>query len=111
MDAVGPVLIALADPTRRAILQGLRARPRAVAEIARDFSVSRPAVSQHLKILQDAGLLRCHRTGRQNFYALDLRGMTVVRNYVESFWDEVLGAFQAAAIEQATQKPQRKRSK
>jgi DNA-binding transcriptional ArsR family regulator len=111
MDAVGPVLIALADPTRRAILQGLRSRPRAVAEIARDFSVSRPAVSQHLKILQDAGLLRCHRTGRQNFYALDLRGMTVVRNYVESFWDEVLGAFQAAAIEQATQKTQRKRSK
>ena len=93
--------MALADPTRRAILQRLRAQPRAVAEIASDFEVSRPAVSQHIKVLQDAGLLRCHRSGRQNFYALDLRGITVLRGYVESFWDDVLGAFQAAAIEQA----------
>jgi hypothetical protein len=58
-------------------------------------------VSQHIKVLTDAGLLRCHRSGRQNFYALDLRGITVLRGYVESFWDDVLGAFQAAAIEQA----------
>src|SRR5205807_10330087 len=51
--------------------------------------------------ISDAGLLRCHRSGRQNFYALDLRGITVLRGYVESFWDDVLGAFQAAAIERS----------
>jgi DNA-binding transcriptional ArsR family regulator len=101
MDSVGPVLAALADPTRRAIVQGLRVRPRNVREIARELDVSRPAVSQHLKVLHEAGLLRRHRNGRQNFYALDLRGITVLRNYVESFWDGVLGAFQMAAIQQA----------
>ncbi len=111
MNDVGPVLTALADSTRRAILQGLRTRPRPVGEIARDFRVSRPAVSQHLKVLHEAGLLRCYRTGRQNFYALDLKGLTLLRNYVESFWDDVLGAFQAAAIEQALRTNQRDRSK
>jgi DNA-binding transcriptional ArsR family regulator len=103
MEAVGPVLTALADPTRRAIFEGLRGRPRNVAELALDFQISRPAVSQHLKVLQEAGLLRSQRAGRQNFYALDLRGITLLRNYVEGFWDEVLGAFQAAAIEEAAQ--------
>jgi DNA-binding transcriptional ArsR family regulator len=93
--------MALADPTRRAILQRLRAQPRAVAEIAADFKISRPAVSQHIKILSGAGLLRCRRSGRRNYYALDLRGFTVLRAYVESFWDDVLGAVQAAAIEKA----------
>jgi DNA-binding transcriptional ArsR family regulator len=99
MDALGLVLTALADPTRRAILQRLRAQPRAVTAIAADFKVSRPAVSQHIKILTAAGLLRRHRSGRENYYALDLRGISVLRGYVESFWDDVLGAFQAAAIE------------
>jgi DNA-binding transcriptional ArsR family regulator len=111
MDTVGPVLAALADPTRRAIVQGLRVRPRNVGEIARDFDVSRAAVSQHLKVLQDAGLLRRHRNGRQNFYALDLKGITILRNYVESFWDGVLGAFQMAAIQQAMDSNKRDRSK
>jgi DNA-binding transcriptional ArsR family regulator len=96
-------LFALADPTRRAIVQSLRPGPRAVAEIALDFNMSRPAISQHLKILQDAGLLRSHRAGRQNFYALNLRGMAILRSYVEGFWDEVLGEFQAAAIAEAQQ--------
>src|SRR5258708_24698480 len=108
-DSVGVVLMALADPTRRAILQRLRGQPRAVSEIASDFKVSRPAVSQHLKVLQDAGLLRRHRSGRQNFYALDLRGITILRGYVESFWDDVLGAFQAAAIEAGKPSPPPKR--
>jgi DNA-binding transcriptional ArsR family regulator len=101
VNDVGSVLIALADPTRRAILQSLRAGPRAVAEIALNFNVSRPAVSQHLKVLQEAGLLRSHRAGRQNFYALDLAGMSILRSYVEGFWGDVLGAFQAAAIAEA----------
>jgi DNA-binding transcriptional ArsR family regulator len=99
MAEIGPVLAALADPTRRAILACLRNGKRPVAEIADDFSVSRPAVSQHLRVLQDAGLLRCHRNGRQNFYSVDLRGISALRKYVDSFWDDALGAFQAAIDE------------
>jgi DNA-binding transcriptional ArsR family regulator len=108
VEPIGNVFAALADPTRRAILEGLRARPRAVADIADDFRISRPAVSQHLKVLQGAGLLRRRRRGRQNFYGLDLRGITVLRNYVDRFWTDVLAAFQAAAIEEADKPPGRK---
>lgn len=96
--SVGPVLAALADPTRRAILESIRGGPRSVADIASDFDVSRPAVSQHLRVLEDAGLLLRQRSGRQNFYGLDLRGLVALRTYVEGFWDDVLGRFQAAAI-------------
>jgi DNA-binding transcriptional ArsR family regulator len=95
---VGSVLSALADPTRRAILESVRGGPRSVSDIASDFEVSRPAVSQHLRVLEDAALLRSHRSGRQNFYSLDLRGLTQLRSYVEGYWEDVLGAFQAAAV-------------
>lgn len=98
MNTVGPVLVALADPTRRAILERVRERPRSVTEIASAFSVSRPAVSQHLRVLVDAGLLQSHRNGRENIYGLELRGLLALRRYLESFWDDVLGAFQAAAV-------------
>ena len=98
---IGLVLSALADPTRRGILESVRGRPRSVADIASEFEVSRPAISQHLRILEDAALLRSHRSGRQNFYGLDLRGLAILRTYVEGFWDEVLGAFQAAAVEES----------
>jgi DNA-binding transcriptional ArsR family regulator len=96
--SVGSVLSALADPTRRAILESVRRGPRSVNDIAGDFEVSRPAVSQHLRVLEEAALLRSHRSGRQNFYSLDLRGLTQLRSYVESYWEDVLGAFQAAAV-------------
>jgi DNA-binding transcriptional ArsR family regulator len=96
--AVGSVLSALADPTRRAILESVRGGPRSVNDIAGDFDVSRPAVSQHLRVLEEAALLRSHRSGRQNFYSLDLRGLTLLRSYVEGYWEDVLGAFQAAAV-------------
>lgn len=95
---VGVVLSALADPTRRAILSSVRHGPRSVGDIARDFKVSRPAVSQHLRMLSRAKLVRVHRVGRNNFYGLDLRGLTLLRGYVESFWDDVLDSFQSAAI-------------
>jgi DNA-binding transcriptional ArsR family regulator len=101
---VTQVLAALADPTRRAILEAVRGRPRSVLDIAGDFSVSRPAVSQHLRVLQEAGLLRSQRTGRQNYYSLDLRGLTALRSYVESFWGDVLGAFSAAAVKQSARR-------
>ena len=95
------MLSALADPTRKAILESVRRGPRSVGDIAGRFKVSRPAVSQHLRILLEAQLVRPHRSGRQNFYGLDMRGLGVLRVYVESFWDDVLGAFQAAAIKES----------
>ncbi len=102
MDAdVGLILAALADPTRRNILESVRGGPRAVTDIASEFAVSRPAISQHLRVLEQAQLVRSHRSGRQNFYGLDLRGLTLLRTYVEGFWGDVLGAFQAAAIEES----------
>ncbi len=107
MDRVGIVLSALSDPTRRKILETVRKRPHSVSEIAKDFDVSRPAVSQHLRILQDAGLVICQPSGRQNFYGLDLRGLVALRAYVEGFWDDVLGAFQRAAIAEAKKKKSR----
>lgn len=107
--SVGPVLVALADPTRRAILESVRAGPRSVADIAAGFTVSRPAVSQHLRVLEEARLLRSHRSGRQNFYALDLRGLAVLRSYVEGFWDDVLGSFLAAAVAEARKRAKRER--
>lgn len=98
------VLSALADPTRKAILESVRHGPRSVGDIAGSFQVSRPAVSQHLRVLTKAQLVRPHRSGRNNFYGLDLRGLTVLRTYVESFWDDVLGAFQAAAVVESKKK-------
>lgn len=95
---VGKVLAAIADPTRRAILESVRHGPRTVGDIAADFDVSRPAVSQHLRVLVDAQLVRSQRSGRNNFYGLDLRGLTLLRSYIEGFWDDVLTAFQAAAV-------------
>ena len=102
------MLDALADPTRRAIVEAVRRKPRAVNDIAGDFSVSRPAISQHLRVLEDARLLRSQRSGRQKFYSIDLYGLTLLRNYLEGFWEDVLGAFQAAA-EKESNAPRRRR--
>jgi DNA-binding transcriptional ArsR family regulator len=103
---VAHVLAALADPTRRAIVESLRRQPRAVTDSARQFDVSRSAISQHLRVLQDARLLQSQRSGRHNFYALDLHGLTVLRTYLDAFWEDVLEAFQAAAIRES--RPARK---
>src|SRR5262245_53530658 len=101
MTDVGTVLVALADPTRRAILERVRERPRSVNDIAKSVPVTRSAVSQHLRVLHDAGLLRSQRRGRENFYGLELRGLVALRTYLEGFWADVLGAFQAAAVAEA----------
>jgi DNA-binding transcriptional ArsR family regulator len=94
---VGPIFYALSDPTRRAIFESVRHGARSVSDIAADFQVSRPAVSQHLRVLAEAGLVQQHRSGRNNFYALDLSGVAALRTYLEGFWSDVLTAFQAAA--------------
>jgi len=91
------LLRALADPTRREIFESLRSGPRAVGELAAGLPVSRPAVSQHLKVLKEAGLVRERRQGTRCFYSIDPLGLEPLRTYLESFWGEVLTAFEAAA--------------
>lgn len=90
-------LTALADPTRRVVFERLRKGPRAVGDIADGLPVSRPAVSQHLKVLKDARLVTVHREGRRQFYAIDTRGLAALRTYLDSFWSEALDAFKAYA--------------
>ena len=90
-------LVALADPTRRRILEQLRSGPRPVGELARALPVSRPAVSQHLRVLRDAGLVRERREGTRNYYGIERKGLDELREYIEQFWDDALDAFKAAA--------------
>ena len=90
-------LTALADPTRRGILERLRDRPQAVGEVAADLPVSRPAVSQHLRVLKDAGLVSERREGTRRIYRVDRTGLVALRAWVDSFWDEPLDAFRRRA--------------
>jgi DNA-binding transcriptional ArsR family regulator len=96
-------LTALGDPTRRAIFEHLADAPRAVGELARELPVSRPAVSQHLKVLKDAGLVIDRRAGTRHIYQLDPNGVSELRAYFDRFWSQALAAFKAAA-EQPTKK-------
>jgi DNA-binding transcriptional ArsR family regulator len=91
------VLTALADPTRRAVFERLRDGPRSLGELARGLPVSRPAVSQHVRVLKDAGLVRERRQGTRRIYSIDPAGLQGLRGYVESFWSGVLDAFAVAA--------------
>ena len=92
---------ALADPTRRAILAALRAGPRAVGALAEELPVSRPAVSQHLRVLSDAGLLTVTVQGTRRLYAIAPHGADGLRTYLASLWDDALDAFARAARERA----------
>jgi DNA-binding transcriptional ArsR family regulator len=87
---------ALGDPTRRRVFDLLRGGPRAVVDIAREVTVSRPAVSQHLRVLREAGLVSGEREGTRTLYRIDPRGLEPLRRYVEAVWDDVLGAFERA---------------
>lgn len=95
------VLDALGDPTRRAVLKRLRGGGRSVGEIADGMAVSRPAVSQHLKILRAARLVSVYAEGTRRVYAIDTRGIGLVRKWLDQFWDETLLAFKHAAERQA----------
>ena len=90
-------LSALGDPTRRAIFEELARRPRPVGELAERFPVSRPAVSQHLKVLKEAGLVSDRREGSRRLYRVDPRGVGAMRAYFDRFWHEALAAFEDAA--------------
>ena len=88
---------ALGDPTRRAIFEQLAGGPLAVVEVSRRMPVSRPAVSQHLKILMDAGLVTVESEGRRNHYRIDPKGVLAMRDYLDGMWDVALHAFKLAA--------------
>jgi DNA-binding transcriptional ArsR family regulator len=87
---------ALADPTRRAIFERLADGPCAVGELARELPVSRPAVSQHLKVLKEAGLAIDRPAGNRRIYQLDPDGVGALRAYLDQFWNRSLAAFKAA---------------
>jgi DNA-binding transcriptional ArsR family regulator len=89
-------LAALGDPTRRAIFEHLAARPRAVGELARELPVSRPAVSQHLKVLKQAGLVIDQPAGARRIYQLDPGGVDALRAYLDHFWNQALAAYKTA---------------
>ncbi|MCU1279342.1 MAG: regulatory protein ArsR [bacterium] len=90
------IFSALADPTRRRVFEKLARRPQSVGGLARGLPVSRPAVSQHLKVLKDAGLVLSDQDGNRRIYRVDLRGIDALRAYLDRFWDRSLQAFKAA---------------
>jgi DNA-binding transcriptional ArsR family regulator len=92
----GAALAALADPTRRAIFERLADRPSAVGELAKELPVSRPAVSQHLKVLLDAGLVSARSEGSRRIYGIDPDGVGALRTYLDRFWNRALAAFKDA---------------
>ena len=87
---------ALGDPTRRAIFERLAGGPRSVGELAAELPVSRPAVSQHLKVLKAAGLVADRADGTRRLYRVDPGGVGAMRDYLDRFWDQALTAFKAA---------------
>ena len=97
------LISALADPTRRAVFEKLRDGPRPVGEIAEGLPVTRPAVSQHLKVLKDAGLVNDRSAGTRRIYYIDPKGLGAMRAWLDQFWDSELAAF-AAEVERGTTK-------
>jgi DNA-binding transcriptional ArsR family regulator len=96
-------LAALADPTRRQVFQRLRAGALSVGELARGLPVSRPAVSQHLKVLKSAGLVVGRAEGTRRVYHIDPHGLAQVRAWLDQFWDTALAAFADAVEAEASQ--------
>ncbi len=93
--AYAEVFTALADPTRRGILEALRGEPKTVGDLAANQPVSRPAVSQHLKVLEAARLVDVEPQGNRRLYSIKSEGLDELRQYLESFWSETLSAFGA----------------
>jgi DNA-binding transcriptional ArsR family regulator len=102
--AYADVFGALADPTRRNILEDLRKRPKTVAELAKRQPVSRPAVSQHLKVLHSARLVSVQSSGNRRLYSIRRDGLDELRQYLDSFWSDVLSAYGAEIERRMTPK-------
>ncbi len=101
MNTYGSALHALADETRRSVFERLRAGPCPVGELAMGLPVSRPAVSQHLRVLKEAKLVRERREGTRRVYSVDPEGLLTLREYLDGYWGEVLAAFKSAAEREA----------
>jgi DNA-binding transcriptional ArsR family regulator len=101
-NCIAVALTALADPTRRAIFERVGTGPAAVGEIASGLPVSRPAVSQHLKVLKEAGLVTDTPDGTRRVYRLDPRGLGALRAWLDRFWGDQLTAFKDFADQQET---------
>ena len=102
--AYAEVFTALADPTRRHILEALRKQPKTVGELAEGQPVSRPAVSQHLKVLQSARLVSVQPQGNRRVYAIKRDGLDDLRTYLENFWSDVLSSYGAEIVRRMTPK-------
>src|SRR5437868_9548926 len=101
MANANQVFAALTDPTRRAVFERLRHGPRAVGELAAGLPVSRPAVSQHLKVLKEAGLVDDRSEGTRRIYTIDPKGLGTMRAWLDQFWDSALTSF-AEEVERAS---------
>jgi len=99
MPNVSTAFAALGDPTRRAIFERVALRPRSVGALAAELPVSRPAVSQHLKILKDAGLVAVEAQGTRRVYRVDPDGVAAMRTYLDRTWGQALDAFKALVEE------------
>jgi DNA-binding transcriptional ArsR family regulator len=94
------MMTALGDPTRQAIFERLSVQPCPVGVLAADLPVSRPAVSQHLKVLREVGLVTDRRVGTRRIYEVDRAGLAVLRSYLDQFWSRSLESFQAQVEQQ-----------
>jgi len=100
--AYAETLLALADPTRRAVFETIAQMPRSVGDLAETLPVSRPAVSQHLKVLMAANLVSATAQGTRRIYAVNPTGLAALRDYLDQFWGDTLGAY-AAEVARQTQ--------
>jgi DNA-binding transcriptional ArsR family regulator len=99
---------ALADPTRRAVFERLRRGPQSVQRLADGLHVTRPAVSQHLKVLEGAGLVSARREGTRRIYSVEIKGLHALRRYLDGLWEDVLSSFQAEAERGASPKKKKR---
>lgn len=95
----------LGDPTRRAIVEHLAQQPSAVVDLAARLPVSRPAVSQHLKVLKDSGLVSEETVGRRHVYRLNPAGVSALRDQLDTFWNRTLAGYEAAVAQSAKDQP------
>jgi DNA-binding transcriptional ArsR family regulator len=102
-------MAALSDATRREVFQMLAAGPSSVAEIARRLPVSRPAVSQHLRVLREAGLVTARAQGTRHLYQLDPSGIAALRDYLDSLWQTALVQFKREAERSAPRSKEKRR--
>jgi DNA-binding transcriptional ArsR family regulator len=98
----GEALTALGDPTRRAVFECLARGPKAVGQLAIELPVSRPAVSQHLRVLKEAGLVADRAAGTRRIYQIQPQGVQAIHAYLDQMWGQALASFQAAAAAAAT---------